>query len=172
MTLAQALQNSPAPPEILTSQTLIDLEFWNFNGEIQVGQLVAHRELESEIRALFAEILAARFPIFQITPVVVFNWSDDISMAQNNCSAFNYRRKVGQTALSAHATGRAIDINPLQNPYQRGDLILPPNAIYDVNTLGTIVENGPVVRAFESRGWMWGGRWTQPKDWHHFERGE
>ncbi len=170
MTLAQALQNSPAPPEILASQTLLDLEFQGFNGEVQIGHLVAHCDLEPEIRAIFAEILAARFPIFQMTPVVVFGWSDEVSMAQNNCSAFNYRLKLGKPTLSHHATGRAIDINPRQNPYRRGDLILPPDATYNANALGTILEDGPVVRAFESRGWIWGGRWSRINDFHHFEK--
>ncbi|PQV64787.1 D-alanyl-D-alanine carboxypeptidase [Abditibacterium utsteinense] len=170
MTLAQALQNSSAPPDILATQTLIELEFWNFSGEIQSGFLVAHRELETEIRAIFADVLVAQFPIFQMLPVSEFRWSDGVSMAQNNTSAFNYRRKVGKTALSYHATGRAIDINPRQNPYICGDLVLPPGAFYNSETPGTLTENGAVVRAFESRGWVWGGRWQQIQDFHHFEK--
>jgi hypothetical protein len=170
MTLEEALHNSPAPPEILATQVLLDLEFLGFDGQLQVGQLVAHRDLALEIRAIFAEILAAHFPIFSLIPVVAFNWSDDFSMAHNNSSAFNYRLKVGKTALSAHASGCAIDINPFQNPYISGDLVLPPNAVYDAKIPGTLAENGAVVRAFESRGWIWGGRWTTLKDWHHFEK--
>jgi hypothetical protein len=170
MTLAQALHDSPAPPDILTAQTLIDLEFWDFNGEIQIGQLVAHCDLEDEIRAIFAEILVAQFPVFQMVPVAQFGWSDDVSMRENNASAFNYRLKVGKTSLSAHATGRAIDINPLQNPYICDELVLPTDAVYDASAQGTILEDGPVVRAFESRGWVWGGRWTHPRDFHHFEK--
>lgn len=170
MTLDQALQNSPAPLEILATQTLIDLEFLDFSGAIQLGFLVAHRELETEIRAIFAEILQAKFPISQIIPVSEFAWSDDVSMAQNNSSAFNYRRKVGKSALSRHATGRAIDINPRQNPYICGDLTLPPGAFYEPQKPGTLTQNGAVVRAFESRGWVWGGRWTTIHDFHHFEK--
>ena len=30
-----------------------------------------------------------------------------------------------QTNWSAHAYGLAIDLNPFDNPYQRGDLVLP-----------------------------------------------
>ena len=169
MTLEQALRNSPAPPEILGMQTLIDLELLDFGGQIQNGFLVAHRDLEPGIRAIFAEILAAKFPIFQMIPISELGWSDDVSMAKNNSSAFNYRLKVGKISLSAHATGRAIDINPLQNPYFSGALTLPPGAKYDAKIPGTIIENGVVVRAFESRGWIWGGRWTQIRDFHHFE---
>ena len=35
---------------------------------------------------------------------------------------------------------------------------------------GTLLETGPVVAAFESRGFIWGGRWETLKDWHHFEK--
>lgn len=170
MTLAQALQNSPAPPDILATQALIPLEFLDFSGQIQTGFLVAHHELEPEIRQIFAEILAARFPIFQMRPVSEFGWSDDESMICNNCSAFNYRLKVGKAALSHHATGRAIDINPVQNPYLKGEICLPPSAKYQPEKPGTIIKNSVVVRAFESRGWIWGGRWTKLLDYHHFQK--
>ncbi|HEX9998746.1 MAG TPA: M15 family metallopeptidase [Abditibacterium sp.] len=170
MTLSKALKNSPAPPEILATQTLLEIPFIDFGGETQTGFLIAHSDLEAEIQDIFAEILAARFPIYQMVPVSELDWSDDVSMAQNNSSGFNYRVKVGKTSLSAHATGRAIDINPLQNPYISGALTLPPGAIYDSKTSGTIIESGVVVRAFESRGWIWGGRWTKIQDFHHFEK--
>jgi peptidoglycan L-alanyl-D-glutamate endopeptidase CwlK len=170
MTLQEALQGSPAPQAIKDSQALIDLEHYNFEGKLCTGYLVAHRDLEAEIRAIFGEIFACRFPIFQMRPISEFDWSDDLSMEQNNCSAFNYRLKVGKSSLSAHATGRAIDINPCQNPYQRGELILPPKGSYNLLAPGTILDVSPVVYAFESRGWIWGGRWESLKDFHHFEK--
>ncbi len=170
MTLAQALQHSPAPPEILATQGLIDIPFLDFQGQIRTGFLVAHRDLEPEIRQIFAEIFQSRFPICQMRPICEFGWSDDESMLQNNCSAFNFRRKVGKPALSHHAMGRAIDINPVQNPYLKAEICLPPGAKYQPETPGTILENGVVVRAFESRGWIWGGRWTKLLDYHHFQK--
>lgn len=170
MTLLEALHGSPAPLEVIETQTLLDLPYLDFEGTVQTGQLVVHRDLATEVSAIFQEVLAVRFPIFQMRPVVDFQWSDDLSMEANNCSAFNYRLKVGKASLSAHATGRAIDINPRQNPYLRDELVLPSGANYDVAAPGTLLADGPVVRAFESRGWTWGGRWTKIKDFHHFEK--
>lgn len=43
--------------------------------------------------------------------------SDTASIEVNNTSAFCYRAVTGGTKLSNHAFGRAIDINPQQNPY-------------------------------------------------------
>ena len=43
--------------------------------------------------------------------------SDTESIEHNNTSAFCYREITGGRSLSNHAYGRAIDINPQQNPY-------------------------------------------------------
>jgi peptidoglycan L-alanyl-D-glutamate endopeptidase CwlK len=170
MTLEKALENSSAPPEVLQGQALIELPYIDFKGSIQTGFLVADKGLVTEIKEIFGEILLNRFPIFQMMPISVFGWSDDASMEANNCSAFNYRMKVGKSSLSVHSYGRAIDINPVQNPYINRDLTLPASATYDETVIGTLLADGPIVAAFESRGWIWGGRWNNLKDFHHFEK--
>lgn len=172
MTLEAALCGKEIPPDIRETLVLLDGEYSGFDGQRHWGQMVIHRELEDEVRQIFEEIATANFPIEKMVPVVVYDWSDDDSMADNNSSAFNYRKAVGKTQLSQHAYGRAIDINPLQNPYIKQDLILPPKATYNVSAHGTILSDGPVVSAFERNGWTWGGRWTTFKDWHHFEKPE
>ena len=92
-------------------------------------------------------------------------------MAANNCSAFNFRM-APSGKLSQHSFGTAIDINPVQNPMIIGERIYPAaGADYlDRGDLraGMIVRPGPVVDAFESIGWGWGGDWTRIKDYHHF----
>ncbi len=168
MTLDEALKGSAAPPEILSNQTLLDVPFVDFEGANQIGQIVVARDVAADVAAIFAEIYG--FPIAQIVPLVVYNWSDDASMEANNCSGFNYRVKVGKTELSAHAQGCAVDINPRQNPYINSDLILPSGARYDEATPGTLLADRIVVRAFEKHGWQWGGRWTSLLDYHHFEK--
>ena len=168
MTLAEALYGSAGPPEITANQTLLDVPFVDFDGANQTGQIIVARDVADDVTAIFAEIYG--FPLAQITPLVAFGWSDDASMAANNCSGFNYRHKVGKAELSAHALGRAVDLNPLLNPYIRGETTLPPGAIYEVTRRGTLLAHGIVVRAFERRGWEWGGNWTNLLDYHHFEK--
>jgi hypothetical protein len=70
--------------------------------------------------------------------------------------------------------GLAIDINPLQNPYVKGDFVSPEDgkgfidrSIYQ---MGMIIENDPCYLAFTSRGWTWGGSWKSIKDYQHFEK--
>lgn len=170
LTREQALTGTLAPPEIWQTQILLDIEYWSFDGALHRGQLVVHETVVDEVRAIFAEIEAARFPIEKMVPVVAYNWSDDVSMEENNSSGFNYRAIVGATTLSKHATGLAIDINPRLNPYIKGELVLPPGAVYDPQIAGTLTEECVAVQAFTKRGWVWGGHWETRKDWHHFEK--
>jgi hypothetical protein len=176
MTFEQALAGKHVPSHIRRALILIELEHLGFDGALHHGQMVVHQALAEEVREIFADIKAARFPIEKIVPVVRYDWSDDLSMVDNNSSCFNYRNIVGQQRLSQHARGRAIDINPLQNPYVKpgvkGTLILPPGAVYDPQQMGAIVEPGAVVEAFKRRGWNWGGDWHHLKDWQHFEKAE
>lgn len=59
-------------------------------------------------------------------------------MEANNISAFNYREITGGGRLSNHASARAIDINPFQNPYIKNDIVLPHGAKYDPSIAGTL----------------------------------
>ena len=90
----------------------------------------------------------------------------------NNTAAFVCRAARKQTRWSAHAYGLAVDVDPFQNPYRRGDLVLPELATAYVDRdrvrPGMIVAGGPVVRAFGRIGWGWGGDWRSAKDYQHF----
>ncbi len=149
---------------------LLEVRFWSFQQRVEQGHILVARGLGSEVSELFEEILQARFPLASVVPVVAFGWSDGASMAANNSSGFNPRPIVGGSRASHHSTGRAIDLNPALNPYVKGELVLPPGAAYDPTRAGTLTPGSAPVRAFEMRGWSWGGRWASPLDYHHFEK--
>lgn len=149
---------------------LLDVRFWSFENRERAGQVLVARDLEAEVREVFEEMLLARFPLQSVVPVAAFEWSDDASMEANNSSGFNPRPIAGGTRASHHSSGRAIDLNPALNPFIKGSLVLPPSAIYDPERAGTITPASAPVRAFEKRGWTWGGRWTTRLDYHHFEK--
>ena len=105
-------------------------------------------------------------------PIDVYDGSDDASMAANNTSAFNCRAVTGGSSWSEHSYGTAIDVNPLVNPYVRGNTVLPPEGSrYADRTRddpGMIHSGDSTVEAFSARGWIWGGTWSSPKDYQHF----
>jgi len=149
---------------------MLNVRFWSFEAREQRGQVLVARDLEGEARDIFEEIRLARFPLASVVPVVAFGWCDDDSMAANNSSGFNPRPIVGGTRPSYHSAGRAIDLNPALNPYIKGEIVLPRGAVYDPQKPGALTADSAPVRAFEKRGWEWGGRWTTRLDYHHFQK--
>lgn len=168
MSLAEAHIGKEVPEDIRQTLVVADVPYWSFEGEERIGQLVIHKDLADDAKAIFGELRAMRFPIRKVVPIDAYGFDDEASMRENNTSAFNYRMIAGTDRLSNHAFGRAIDVNPLLNPYVRGELVAPAGAVYDSSVPGAITE--AVAQAFLSRGWQWGGHWSDRKDWQHFEK--
>jgi len=154
--------------------TYLTISHVGFDGESHVGHMIVAAEIGDEVLDIFRDIYEAHFPIYQMRLIDYFNADDALSLEANNSSAFNFRYIAGTTIISRHGFGLAIDINPIQNPYIRGDNIKPAaGAAYldrDDIRPGMIIKGDPVYTAFISRGWIWGGDWTVPRDYHHFER--
>jgi hypothetical protein len=153
---------------------LVRLSYWGFDGERAIGRIVVSRRVTGDVVAVFRQLYRARFPIRRIVPVSAYRGSDDASMAADNTSGFNCRAAVGSGtgSWSMHAYGEAIDVNPVENPYVLGRRVLPPAGRSYVARgrvrRGMAVEGGVLVRAFDSVGWKWGGRWTASRDYQHF----
>jgi hypothetical protein len=163
-------QGCPVPIEDLR---LLTLDFWGFDGQVHTGEMVVHRDVAQDVIDVFRELFGARFPIRRMRLVDDYGGDDDQSMAADNTSAFNCRPVTGGSAWSEHSYGRAIDINPIQNPYVAGGgTVLPPaGAAYadrSQRAKGMIHPGDAVVRAFTSVGWGWGGTWSDPTDYQHF----
>ena len=138
--------------------------------------LIVHEDLAAEVVAIFEQLLQLRYPIEKIRTVDNYPGADDeLSMEDNNTSAFNCRDIPGTGRWSQHAFGRAIDVNPLLNPeIDRTGAIQPKTAApyLDRNRTdpGILHAGDAVVRVFTDRGWRWGGDWRSPIDYQHFER--
>jgi peptidoglycan LD-endopeptidase CwlK len=171
MTFVEALTGTTASPEVISALCILEVSYYSFDGKLHKGQLVLHKAVEKDIREIFRLIEAVRFPVAKVIPIVRYQWFDDASMADNNSSAFNYRFVQGTERLSHHALGRAVDINPCQNPviYKDGR-IDPPGAVYRSDKAGAFSEASPIVQAFLSRGWYWGAHFKTVKDHHHFQK--
>ena len=163
----------PGCPVPLDELRLITLTHWGFDGRPRPGELVVAAQYADRIVSEFGRLFEERFPIESIRLVDEFGGDDDRSMAANNTSGFNCRAATGSSRWSEHAYGRAIDINPIQNPYvTRSGAVLPPagaaHTTRDPATPGLITHDGPVVAAYHEIGWIWGGNWSSGKDYQHF----
>ena len=162
----------PGCPVAVGDLRLVTVTHVRFDGRTARGQLVVHRDAAAAVVQVFRSLLAARAPVAQVRTVETYGGDDARSMAANNTSAYNCRRTTGGTAWSEHAHGRALDLNPVQNPYVRGTTVLPAAGRAYVDRTrarpGMVLAGGPVVRAFAAVGWTWGGSFTSVKDYQHF----
>lgn len=158
--------------EVLDAQELIDVYYFSFDNTLHKGQMVVNKEVSGDIGDLFDLIQDIKFPIKSVIPIgdLRFLNDDDKSAYANNSSGFCYRRIAKTDRLSNHSFGRAIDLNPYQNPYIRDDYHQPEGIIYNPNIPGSITSDGLIVKFLKSRGWDWGGDWTDRKDYMHFEK--
>ena len=147
-----------------------------FDGLAHRGELVVNADVADDVVDVFAALYADRFPIERMLLIDDYAGDDDASMAGNNTSGFNCRRVAGTDSWSDHAYGRAIDINPVQNPYVVGTDVRPPAAQPYLSADRTeaavpqpgVIRDGDVARTeFARIGWEWGGLYPEP-DFQHF----
>jgi D-alanyl-D-alanine carboxypeptidase len=150
----------------------VSVTYVGFNGQAHHGLLIVHRRWADEMVSVFRRIYRAGFPIRRMRPVDRYGGDDRRSMRHDNTSAFNCRYVAGTTTWSQHAYGRAIDIDPVENPYVVGSHVSPKRGeAYADRTevrAGMIVKRDVVWRAFRRIGWGWGGSWRFAKDYQHF----
>ena len=154
---------------------LLRVDYWGFDGSERVGKIIVHADQAKRVRTAFQKLWQARFPIRRMRLVDAYGGSDDRSMDADNTSGFNCRRVGGPSSpWSQHAYGRAIDLNPVENPYVSGSHVSPEagRAYLDRTrrAKGMIHAGDVVVRSFASIEWKWGGYWTSLKDYQHFSR--
>ena len=169
-TLKEATTGITIPDYILNKLVIINVKYYGFDSLTHIGQIVVASEFADEVEIIFEELMDMKFPVEKVIPVVAYNWSDSLSMLDNNTSCFNYRTVPGCRWLSHHALGRAIDVNPKLNPYYQKytNIKYPYNSEYDTSVAGTLIKGSKAVEAFTRRGWRWGGNWYYSKDYQHF----
>jgi hypothetical protein len=153
----------------------VDVPFVNFDGDIQQGHLVVRRDIAPSVARIFTNLYWQGFPIASMRGVEAFGGDSNKSLRANNTSAYNCRRLDQINApprKSPHANGRAVDINPLQNPWK--DLrckCWSPSAKYAKRTLdpGKILKGDPVWTLFTDEGWVWQN--IDVPDYMHFDTG-
>lgn len=154
---------------------------YDFNGEIQIGELICNRKIADDFIEIFHELYINEYQIEKIRLVDEYGGDDTASMLDNNTSCFNYRVVDGTSSLSKHAIGCAIDINPFYNPYVvfnkngSGETYISPEGseIYADRSQSfpyKIDENDLCYKLFKEHGFVWGGDWNSCKDYQHFQK--
>ncbi len=161
-----------ACPVAATDLRYVTVSFRGFDGLAHTGELLVNARAADAMVTVFGKLFAEGYPIERMRVTSPDELNAPPTGDGNTTGAFACRPVRGQAAWSQHAYGLAVDVNPFQNPYHRGDVVLPELATSylergDVRA-GMIRPDGPVVRAFASIGWQWGGDYRSLKDFMHF----
>lgn len=196
-------------PVSLKDLSYLRVAHWDFDGNVKSGELIVHVVLADEVLDIFRDLYKDKFKIEKMKLVDryfkpeerygnsdVGSRIDDLSMGDNNSSAFFFRLITGGTRPSAHSAGSCIDLNPGRNAYikrnEAGEIILilpkcaeeylPYLLKYlrptESGALPELDESLPdgviskaVVEVFARRGWSCGAFWKgNVQDFQHFHK--
>lgn len=158
-----------------SSLRYVCVKHFDAEGREHRGELVCHRDIAADLVSIFRALHAAHYPIERMRLIDYYEADDTRSMTANNTSAFNFRYIAGTRKLSNHSYGRAIDINPLYNPFVKANgKVEPAVAKRYANRQAAfpykISRNDLCYRLFRQHGFTWGGDWRHSKDYQHFEK--
>jgi D-alanyl-D-alanine carboxypeptidase-like protein len=166
-------------PVPLGDLRLLMLRYWGFDGQVHEGPMVVNVMVARDVVRVFRRLFQARFAIKEVHLAVQYRGpkDDDPNDRRDYTAGFNCRPVLTARGplprWSQHASGLAVDINPIQNPYVTADGFVKNNHARpfrrrSLRRPGMIHPGDVVVRAFAAIGWRWGGYWIGDKDYMHF----
>ena len=167
-------------PVSLEDLHYLKLTHIDFNGRDKRGEIIVHKDVAHEVTEIFEDLYKIGYPIRKMKLVSDYKGSDWQSIESDNTSAFNCRSATGSKKWSKHSYGKAIDINPIENPYISRSGRISHKAslqyrkrVHKESTLtdkAVLLKYDKATQIFKKYGWKWGGDWSKVKDYQHFSK--
>jgi D-alanyl-D-alanine carboxypeptidase len=168
-----------ACPVRLSQLRVLTVSHWDFAGHVRRGQLVVNEDVAAPLARVFRRLYQLRFPIRHLSLADMYGPSRSRPADGDVSGSFHCRQAVpspcsggtGTGSWSEHAYGKAVDLNPVENPYVGCSRTRERRSVpyLDRSRLRKGMVTPAVVHAFRSIGWGWGGNWTgSTKDYMHF----
>ena len=167
-------------PISISSLRYITLKYIGFDGKEHTGELIVNKSIANSIVNIFKELYNIKYPIHKMELVSNYYGSDFASIEADNTSAFNCRFVDGTRKWSNHTYGKAIDINPIENPYVSKSGHTSHKKSYPFVARvrknsspaykAMLLKNDKAVKIFKKHGFRWGGEWRCCKDYQHFDK--
>ncbi|HIQ47107.1 MAG TPA: M15 family peptidase [Sulfurovum sp.] len=145
-----------------------------------MGEMIVHREVAGEVQDIFEALYTMKYPIYKMKLVSSYQGNDWQSIESGNTSAFNCRNATGSKKWSKHSYGKAIDLNPIENPYisRNGRISHKASLKYrkrfhyknSIADKAVLVKGDKAIKIFKQYAWKWGGEWSGVKDYQHFSK--
>jgi len=167
-------------PVSLKDLRYIRVKHINFKGKEVMGEIIVHKDVSNEVTEIFEALYEIGYPIKKMRLVSDYKGSDWQSIEADNTSAFNCRSATGSKKWSRHSYGKAIDINPIENPYisrsgriSHKESLTYRKRVHKKSTYAdkaVLLKNDKATKIFKKYGWIWGGDWGGVKDYQHFSK--
>jgi poly-gamma-glutamate synthesis protein (capsule biosynthesis protein) len=168
-------------PVPLKNLRYLRLKYVDFKGKTMMGEMIVHKDVAVEVVTIFNALYSINYPIHKMKLVSAYKANDWQSIEADNTSAFNCRNATGSKKWSKHSYGKAIDINPIENPYisRKGRISHRASQKHrrrehalDVRpeNRALLLKNDQATKIFKKYGWKWGGDWSGVKDYQHFSK--
>jgi poly-gamma-glutamate synthesis protein (capsule biosynthesis protein) len=142
--------------------------------------MIVHKTVVSEVVNIFNELYTISYPIHKMKLVSAYKANDWQSIEAGNTSAFNCRNATGSKKWSKHSYGKAIDINPIENPYiSKSGRISHKASLqykkrvhknYTSEDKAVLLKHDIATQIFKKYCCKWCGGWSVVKDYQHFSK--
>ena len=177
--LRQARAWQPGCPVALSDLRLLTVTHRDFDGRPQTGQLIVNKSAAQPLQRVFRKLYRLYFPIRHLQLDDAYGPAAKRATDADVSGSFECRRAAASPCTRAtttkswsnHAYGLAVDLNPVENPYVGCGQSRSPKAqrYRDRSRHRRGMVTRPVIAAFASIGWGWGGSWSgNTKDYMHF----
>ena len=173
---------SDNPNIALSDLRYIKVLYYDFDGRIRVGEIIVNKSIAADTRDVFLELFKIKYQIRKMRLIDRYYTeggngtdADHRSMNDDNTSGFNYRMVAGTESISMHGFGRAIDVNPFENPWCPGGRLYPNQessaefANRGIRRPHMIFSDSDITSIFRKHGFRWLGD-TDTRDYQHFEK--
>ena len=177
--------------------------YYDFHGKVRSGEIIVNRRIAEDTRDVFRDLYKSKYQIRKMCLVdnyfsgsktsgagssktsevvpdsaagnAAATAADTASMNDDNTSGFNYRTVAGSGSISMHGYGRAIDVNPFENPWCPGGAVYynqKKSAEYANRSNRRphmIYADSKITEIFRKHGFRWLGA-TAARDYQHFEK--
>jgi hypothetical protein len=169
-------------PVAFAGLRVLTVPYLGFDHHRHWGRLVVNAHDAAGLKTVFERLYAMRFPIHHMQFGDTYGARRNVPKDGDFTASFECREASASPCTgvssnkttgswSEHAYGKAIDLNPVENPYVGCGMTRDKTALSYVNRAN--VRRGmvtpAVIAVFESIGWGWGGAWLgSTKDYMHF----
>jgi hypothetical protein len=166
-------------PVGLNDLRVLRVTYRGFDKHNHTGQIITNKTSVGPLSTVFHKLYNLHFPIRHMSIEKTYGTAGHRSKEPDPTGSFECRNAVPSPCSggkstgnwSNHAYGRAIDVNPVENPYVGCGMSRDPLAqkYRDRSRHRPGMVTAQVRSAFASIGWGWGGSWSgNTKDYMHF----